>query len=91
MGKAEEYIAKNKEELKNIKKCFNMQLILIIVFFIAIIVLSLLYANSEIKYLGQKEYTEDLESISEMKDSMIMDLQEDCNNLYTKLQNYEGR
>ena len=76
-----------KYTIEEIKRDLKIQTILLIIAFILVLVICFGNIKLSIDYEALKQEKEAYEDLTEMQNSMIADLEENCNKLYIELEN----
>lgn len=76
-----------KYTIEEIKRDLKIQTILLIIAFILALIICFKAMQLSIDYEALKQEKEAYEDLAEMQNSMIADLEENCNKLYIELEN----
>ena len=81
------YVAMRDKTLKEIKRDFKIQTILMIILVILSLYVCFKAMSLAIDYEALEKEKQALERLTETQSSMIVDLEENCKDLYIKLEN----
>ncbi len=81
------YVAMRDKTLKEIKRDFKIQTIIIVILAILAIIVCFKSMALAIDYEALKKEKQELEEVTEMQSSMISDLEENCKDLYIEIEN----
>lgn len=87
MNEIKEYIAQSKKEAEEIQKAFIAIVILTVTLAIVSLVIGFKHVELGIEYEALQAEKEALEDLTEMQSSMIVDLEENCKDLFIQVEN----
>ncbi len=81
------YVAMRDKTLKEIKRDFKIQTIIIVILAILAIIVCFKSMKLAIDYEALKKEKQELEQVIKTQSSMISDLEENCKDLYIEIEN----